>query len=180
MLKITHRTQLVDLLIDLKLPLTAALIGIAEGYDSEDLLKGGLQKLYMVDNWATIAGQQGDGGHPQEWHDKNFADALHRVSPYADKIKILRGMSVEMSRQVEDNSLGLVYFDGDHSLEGMRADLSAWFPKVCHGGIIAGHDYLNMSYGVWDAVYEFTKGLYEVHVIHEDKPEDAGFYFIKK
>jgi len=59
---IKYRSQLPSLLKDLGLPMVAVEIGVAEGYNSIDLLNNGILKLYMVDNWGTINGQRGDGG----------------------------------------------------------------------------------------------------------------------
>lgn len=180
MLNIKHRTQLVGLLISLNLPLSAVEVGTAEGYNAEDLLKAGMQKLYLVDNWATIESQAGDGGFNQEWHDKNYEAAMLRIKPYGNKAIVLRGLSVDMAKEVPDGSLGLVYLDGDHSYEGVMRDLKAWFPKLVQNGVMAGHDYLNTAYGVRSAVMDFGAGAYEIHIIEENKEVDAGFYFIKK
>lgn len=165
---------------DLKLPMTAVEIGCAEGLFSNDLLTGGIEKLYMVDNWGTISGQKGDGGFEQEWHNKNYQDAVKRVERFGDKAVILRGMSDAMSIHVPDNSLGLVYIDCDHSYEGVFKDLSVWIHKLVDGGIMAGHDYLARQYGVKKAVADFTHGKFTVYLIPEDKDEDAGFYFLNK
>ncbi len=37
--------------------------------------------------------------------------------------------------------LDLVFLDGDHSYDHVRADIQAWLPHLRGGGIIAGHDY---------------------------------------
>ena len=36
--------------------------------------------------------------------------------------------------------VGLLFIDGDHSYEGVRADFEAWSPRVAPGGVIAFHD----------------------------------------
>ena len=172
---ITHRHNLPKLLKDLNLPMTGAEIGVAEGYFANDLLTGGVTKLYMVDAWRTLD-TTGDGASPQSWHDKNYSDALARVAVHGDKSVILRGITWEMAYQVENNSLGFVYLDAGHSYECVMADLKAWVPKVVKGGIVAGHDFLNRSYGVERAVREFAKT--EIYTINENKTEDAGFLFI--
>ena len=41
----------------------------------------------------------------------------------------------------EDESLDFVFIDADHEYNAVRADLSAWLPKLKWGGILAGHDY---------------------------------------
>lgn len=178
-MEITHRTELVGLLEFYDLPMIAAEIGVAEGYNSADMLRSGLDKLFMIDAWTTLD-QKGDGAFSQEWHDANYQKAVDRVKVFGEKAVILKGLSDEMCNQVADNSLGLLYLDGDHSYDGVMKDLKNWSSKVVEGGIIAGHDYLNRAYGVYQAVHDFTEGLVEVHLIPEHKHDDAGFYFRKQ
>jgi hypothetical protein len=176
---IRYRAELPKLVKELGLPLIGAELGVAEGYFANDLLTNGLEKLYMVDAWATL-NVSGDGASPQSWHDKNMNDALKRVSKHGDKAVICRGLTTDMCHLVPDKSLGLLYLDAGHSYEAVMADLKAWFPKVVDGGIIAGHDYLSPQYGVFDAVRDFTAGRFQIYTIHENSKEDAGFMFINK
>ncbi len=41
----------------------------------------------------------------------------------------------------EDGTLDAVFIDADHSEEAVSLDISAWWPKVKPGGILAGHDF---------------------------------------
>lgn len=177
---ITYRTQLPDLMREHGLPMTAAEIGVAEGFNSNDLLQNGIEKLWMIDIWQHEK-VQGDGSMPEEWHNKNYTQAMERVAPFGDKAVPMKGFSKDMALQIPDESLGLVYIDAGHSYEDCLLDLQTWFPKLVRGGVMAGHDYLNRSYGVYPAVWNFTMGgrMYEVFTIKEDKDEDAGFYFFK-
>lgn len=176
---IKHRHDLPKLVKDLGLPLIGAELGVAEGYFSNDLLDGGLEKLYMVDAWATL-NVKGDGANDQDWHDMNMNNALKRVRKHGDKAVVLRGLTAEMAFLVPDGSLGLLYLDAGHDYGSVLNDLQTWFPKVVSGGVIAGHDFLNTAYGVFQAVHDFTHGKFEVFTISENKPEDAGFLFLKK
>lgn len=176
MVMIRYRRDL-NQIIDISLP--AVEVGVAEGYFSQDMLAWGLPKLFMVDFWGTIQ-QAGDASNPQSWHEKNLSDAMERVKKYGDKAVILRGFSVAMAEQVQDNSLGLVYIDCDHSYKGVMADINAWLPKLIEGGIMAFHDYENRAYGVKAAVQEFCNGKFKIQLLPEDKEEDAGAYFINK
>lgn len=36
----------------------------------------------------------------------------------------------------------MVFVDGDHTYEGCKGDIEAWFPHLAPGGIMAVHDYL--------------------------------------
>jgi hypothetical protein len=59
--------------------------------------------------------------------------------------------------QFKDGEVDFVYIDGDHGFDAVKADISAWWPKVKNGGILAGHDYCGMQAGVKSAVDEFQK-----------------------
>jgi len=180
-MKIKHRVQLVDLLEELNLGhLNTAEVGVAEGYFSFEIMQKTKTNHYLVDNWATIDNVTGDGNSEQSWHDKNYEDAKKRNDKFGDRAIFLKGLSIDMAKEVPDNSLGLVYLDGAHYYSGVKSDLNVWFPKLVEGGIMAGHDYLNPAYGVKEAVHEFCAGKYDVNTIEENHVDDAGFYFIKK
>lgn len=177
---ITYRRELPKLLKQLGLPMIGVEVGVAQGSFSWELLKNGMEKLYSVDAWKELP-QTGDGGFPQSWHDDNYEMAKEKLSEFGSQSVILKGISHEMAKQIEDNSLSLVYLDGDHSLNGVRTDLAAWYPKLITGGIIATHDYESPAYGTKEAFEEFAKnnGL-QIHLLPEDQECDAGAFMIKK
>lgn len=176
-MEIYHRNQLPELLRTLNLPMIAVEAGCAEGYFSAELLEKGVDKLYMVDAWKTLP-QFGDASSSQEWHDKNFSDAMERVKPYGDKVVVLRGLTTEMAKEIPDGSLGLVYLDAGHAYANVAEDIRNYAPKLVAGGILAGHDVLNPQYGIRQAVEDFCKDKYEMHIITEndEHPEYASFW----
>lgn len=181
-MEIKYRRDLNKLLWHLELEGDTAEIGCAEGFFSADILRWNLPgKHYMIDNWGTIENSSGDGSSPQEWHDKNYTDAMERIKEFHQRVVVLRGMSVDMAKHIPDFSLALAYVDCNHTLEGVRGDMDAYYRKLVTGGVMAFHDYEAPHYGVKQAVNEFAKanGL-EIHFIAEDKPEDAGAWFVKK
>jgi len=179
-MEITHRTQLPDLLKHLGLPMIGVEVGTAEANHAKDLLENGIEYLTVVDNWGNIDGQKGDGGFENDWHDKNYAAALKRLSKYTGRVTWLKGLSVEMAQYVPDNSRGLVYVDCDHSYLGVKGDSEAYWSKLVDGGIMAYHDWNDPAYGTQEAVNEFA-ALHniEIFMIPENKGEDTGVYIIK-
>lgn len=159
-------------------------IGVAEGLRSWTTLKEwpNVSKLYMVDAWETIPGVTGDGAFPMDFHNKNYKAAKERMAEFGDKAVFLKGLSVEMAKQIPNLSLDMVFLDAGHEYNSVINDLFAWFPKVKFGGVISGHDYhsLDENYGVIEAVETFCKGRYEINVMPENSERDQGFYFIKK
>ena len=62
--------------------------------------------------------------------------------------------SIRLSEEFDNNSLDFVYIDGNHSYENCLLDCLHWFDKVKPGGIVGGHDYIDVWPGVVQAVNE--------------------------
>jgi len=60
--------------------------------------------------------------------------------------------SVEASKEFEDDSIDMIFIDGDHSYSKVKQDIQAWFPKIRK--VICGHDYNNSHPGVMRSVNE--------------------------
>jgi len=58
----------------------------------------------------------------------------------------------------------LLFVDGDHTYEGVKADIAGWAPKIAPGGVIAFHDFntapavARKHAGVKRAVLEWEQG----------------------
>jgi hypothetical protein len=77
---------------------------------------------------------------------------LRNVAPILYKIRVVREDSVKAAGGYGDGSLDAVMLDANHGKEETRANISAWWPKVKVGGILAGHD-IDWSW-VFEAVGE--------------------------
>lgn len=183
-MEIKYRTQLGELLEHYGLKGHAVEIGNAEGRHAQVLIsQPAITKLYMIDAWQTL-NQTGDGAYSQAWHDNNWKEAHERVEPFKEKAVFLKGLSSEMIKEIPDDSLILAYVDGDHSFQGCLNDLRDIYPKVKKGGIISGHDYLNMFYGVNQAVSVFLSengySINDIHTTDEDGDTSmVSFWFVK-
>lgn len=65
--------------------------------------------------------------------------------------------SVAAARAYADDSLDFVFIDADHSYDAVMADITAYFPKLKAGGVIAGHDYHTDGMQVKEAVNQYFK-----------------------
>jgi hypothetical protein len=128
----------------------AAEIGVDEGTTSGWLL-GWHRTLWlvMVDPWRvpdadSSYGLTGDTAaiRSQGKHDKCKKLAKARTALAGPRAEIYADFSVNVSEEFSDGHFDLVFIDGDHSFEGVREDIEAWWPKVRKGGWIGGHDYL--------------------------------------
>jgi hypothetical protein len=75
---------------------------------------------------------------------------------------VARGLSLTLHREAStaaagrfaDRSVDFLWLDAGHRYEEVLADLQAWLPKVCDGGVIGGDDYgfLGVSAAVKDVL----------------------------
>lgn len=65
------------------------------------------------------------------------AEAEANLAPFGN-VTILKMDSLAAAGTFRDGSLDMVFLDGDHDLDAVRADLRAWQPKVRH--LLCGHD----------------------------------------
>jgi hypothetical protein len=117
-------------------------IGVFEAQNLRALLMN-CPHLHMiaVDQWEPHGG-------PRIWHDAAWnapmkqieARARYRLSFFGERVDIRKGASVEVAKTVNDASLDFVFIDGDHSEDGVVADVKAWLPKLRAGGMLTGHD----------------------------------------
>lgn len=56
--------------------------------------------------------------------------------------------SPQASRQFPDGFADMVFIDGDHTYQAVKADILAWIPKLRAGGLLCGHDYTHAADGL--------------------------------
>lgn len=81
--------------------------------------------------------------------------ARFRAEIAAGRCRVHQMSSLEFSKQADE--LDVVYIDGDHSYEAVRADIAAYSGKLSPGGFLSGHDYHAGYRGVIRAVDEWRE-----------------------
>ena len=141
-------------------------IGVREGWNFGLLTDHGPKEAVAVDSWiddGVLA--RNDGCYTQAVLDAQYETFKEKVK---DKpfVNIIRALSTEAVKQVEDDHFDFIYIDADHTTEGCYKDIVDWYPKVKKGGILCGHDYIqhtvrtkrgHLRFGVVDAVRRFSK-----------------------
>lgn len=119
-------------------------IGVYGGRLSRRLLEvPTLKRLFLVDSWEGVTPKR----QPPfflKWEKNAMAALAERVKEWAEqtpKVTVLHMRSVEAVTEFDDGSVDFLYVDGDHTFEGVKADIVGWLPKVRGGGIISGDDY---------------------------------------
>lgn len=135
---------------------TGAEVGTATGNTTRHILDNcpSLDDLIVVDTWAPIPEATNElwrGNNMKELFNRKMVNQAHRIT-------IHEGLSWEMADKVADQSLDFVFVDASHDYESFKKDLSAWWPKVKHMGLLCGHD-LHFE-GVKKALEERFQGHY--------------------
>lgn len=94
--------------------------------------------LFAVDTWEGSAEHK---SNPIVYNDQLFNTFMSNIKPVQHIIKPIRMTSLEAARSFKDNEVDIVFIDAGHNYEDVKADITAWMPKVKQGGIISGHDY---------------------------------------
>jgi hypothetical protein len=138
-------------------------VGVWKGKFSLKLLRQtDLKLLHLVDPWKRIESIPNEAWYgpsiSQEEMDAIYDGVKTTLAKPIENGRVIihRGNSKDILPTLKD--LDFVYIDGDHSYEGVAADLAAAFESVRPGGLICGDDY---SLGHWwgdgvvRAVHEF-------------------------
>jgi len=101
-------------------------------------------KKIAVDAVDTWAGSPSEESHQNDVYVKTntlYQLFLSNISTLSNIITPVRMPSLDAANLYEDESIDVVFIDAGHTYEDVKADISAWLPKVKIGGWLAGHDY---------------------------------------
>lgn len=151
-------------------------IGVADGRYSLTLCESIPNlELLCVDPWRAYAGNRRGG--PQSQHDSNLDKAKQRLAPF--NVRLQRGMSCDVVRDVALESLDFIFVDGNHARSFVAADLAHWAKRVRRSGAISGHDFYEFKgAGVVEAVVDYTlaHGVSDWRITDEREP---SFFWFK-
>lgn len=123
-------------------------IGIQNGNFTEFILENtNLEHVIGVDPYEQLTGNQcGWGDHGKEirinYCSKDAREkCLQKLSKFGNRFQFIHKSSKEYGLSIPDNSLDIVFIDGDHSEEGVYEDLEIFYKKIRRGGLLVGHDY---------------------------------------
>lgn len=125
-------------------------IGVAYGGFSRLILDSWSGKmLHMVDMWerqdpSVYKESTNQEANFQQWHEQ-----ARGVAGYYKRARLWQGDSIDVAGRFSDGELDFVYIDANHDGDAVKADLSAWWPKVKLGGIVGGHDFLTKHDEGW-------------------------------
>lgn len=163
---------------------TGAEIGVHTGEYTAQFAPHLTGTFYAIDPWACWPEHVCSGGAYREKYypgsiektEKARLTAISRTEKY-NHVKILRLTSLEASLGIADESLDMVYVDGNHLYQYAWIDLWNYWPKLRDGGIMSGHD-LNFS-SVTKAVKEFVAKANVAYWYVMENEHPTSFFWIK-
>ena len=92
-------------------------------------------RLFCVDTWRNEGMSEGSRD--------TYAEFTANTAPFSEFVVPVRGQSVDVFEQVKSMTghLDLLFIDGDHSYEGVKADWEVYRHILKPGSIIAFHDW---------------------------------------
>lgn len=104
-------------------------------------------KLYCVDTWQNDAMTEGKR--------ETFDVFVENTSDFSEIIQPLRGKSDHVAARF-DKQIDFIFFDGDHSYDGIKTDWEQWSPKLKSGAVVIFHDW-GWAEGVVKVINEDVK-----------------------
>lgn len=132
-------------------PLIGVEIGVSAGVNAESMMKNlNIEKLFLVDPYEPYF-QDG-----KLWDASDRDVMLMRMEKFGNKYQFIPLQSEDAVSQIPDG-LDFVYIDGNHECVYVKRDCENYYPKIKHGGLIGGHDFVLNDYeGLVNAVIQFV------------------------
>lgn len=111
-------------------------IGVWMGRSTSALCASGCPTVYGVDHFQGSPSEL-DAAHGEALHKDIYTEAMDNLAGH-DNLKVLRMSSLAASRLFLDESIDMVFIDGEHTTAAVLTDLLAWTPKVRR--LLCGHD----------------------------------------
>lgn len=133
--------------------------------------------VYAIDPW-DLPGQREPfnrnlGKHRKSFTDpgtRNWARYNVRANGYANRVSLIRNFSVKAAENWRVGPVGLLFVDGDHTYEAVRADVGSWAVHLADDAVIAFDDYADTHPEVVRAVDDMVaEGILEPVEIYHDR-----------
>lgn len=149
-------------------------IGVRFGFNAEYVLSNfDIDKIYLIDPYCELPYRRDIFSKKQVESYKS--EAYKRLEKFKEKCIWLKDYSQNVFNQISDESIDVLYVDGDHHYKAVSQDLSLYYPKVKKNGLIIGDDYNEL--GVSSAIKDFAK-MYNIS-FETSENETSKFWFTK-
>lgn len=120
-----------------------------------------LEYLYVIDAWTHFPGEyERDPANVDQGGQDARERAVRRRFLKEWRVEVVKGMSVEVARSFNENSLDFVFLDAQHAANAVFDDLVSW-SRVSN--VLLVHDYIDtdetrrMGFDVMKGVADFCR-----------------------
>ena len=99
----------------------------------------------LVDLWGSLKNYDDLANAEQAVYDRRYQATLEAIEPWKEKVSICRNYTTACAAQFRSHSVDFVYVDARHTRRGVLEDMTAYWPKIRHNGLLCGHDYLDCA-----------------------------------
>lgn len=121
-------------------------IGARYGDSSADIIKSlNVKKYIIVDPYDTYDDYKSDGFYKnlEKNEDVVFNNTKNKLDKLHSNVVFYRTFSSDQTTidAIDDDSIDLIFVDGNHEYKYVLEDLENYYPKLTNGGIICGDDF---------------------------------------
>ena len=136
--------------------------GRSTAFMAVEIANSGKQiEFYAIDLWLGSPGEPQHRSDPDVLNGTLHETFLRNLEGARDYVVPMRCDSVEAAARFEDDSVDFLFADTEHNFDQVAAELAVWWPKIKHGGTVAGDDWnaeeTSGRLGVRDAVHGFCR-----------------------
>lgn len=116
-------------------------VGSYRGQSTAFLASGSTgAKVFAVDPWDLDGNVSGRFGFAEK-STRNLFEYQLRAARLWSRVTPVQGFSIDVAADWKGPQVGLLFIDGDHSENAVRADVAAWTPHLADGATVAFDDY---------------------------------------
>lgn len=114
--------------------------GKSASYLAEGARCGKGAHVWAVDPWDLAGNPDGKHGYARKTTRQVFTAQIAQMG-LADQVTAIRGFSVDVAKVWAGPPIGLLFIDGSHEYEDVKADHEAWSAHLAAGAVVVFDDY---------------------------------------
>lgn len=136
--------RLAELAADVEADLAVVEVGSFRGrstcYLAEGARCGKGARVWAIDPWDLEGNDDGKHGYARESTRMVFVRQVVEMD-LGQHITPIRGFSTDVAARWSGPPIGLLFIDGSHTYEDVKADFAAWSPHLAPAAVVALDDY---------------------------------------
>ena len=117
-------------------------IGVHQAHNAEYIFKNfNIEKMYLIDPYIPYDAIAPEFMNTKELHQAHKEIAQKKLEPFKDRCVWLEDLSQNVLHLIDDESVDIVYVDGEHSHKATLLDMNNYYDKIKDGGLMVCYDW---------------------------------------